>query len=130
MWLTRSFSRSIQCATAIALASACGGGGDGGDGGMTNPPPPPPSSVVISTPSAPPPRFVPASVTLAAGGKVTWKSDSPVEHNIVSTTSNWQLSQSLGPGATFQTTIAQPGTYRYQCTIPGHEGMTGSIEVK
>ena len=127
MWLAhRSLYRSIQCAITIALAAACGG-----EDSVTNPPPPPPpppSAITIRTPSAPPPRFMPVSATLAVGGTVTWTSGSPVAHDLVATSSNWQLNHALPPGASFQATIGEVGTYRYHCTI--HPEMTGTIVVR
>jgi plastocyanin len=65
---------------------------------------------------------------LAVNGTVTWTNASPVNHDVVATTSNWQLGRTLAPGATFQATVGQAGTYRYRCTI--HEGMNGVVEVR
>jgi plastocyanin len=64
------------------------------------------------------------------GGTVTWTNTTPAPalHDLVATTSNWQLGRTLASGESFQTTLAQAGTYRYVCTI--HDGMTGTIEVR
>jgi hypothetical protein len=112
----------------IASVMACGGGG--GDGGDNDPvgPGPAPFTVSITTSGSPPPRFIPASTTLAEGGTVTWTNGSPADHNLVATTSNWQLNEDLPMGQSFQRTISQAGTYGYQCTI--HPGMIASIEVE
>lgn len=128
-----SVARHVRCVFVVALAAACGGlvaacGGSEGDGGGITEPTPPPLAITIRTPNEPPPRFIPVISTMAAGGEVTWKSQSPVEHNLVATTTNWQLNQPLPAGARFTTTIAQPGAYGFKCTI--HEGMSGSITVK
>ena len=95
-----------------------------------DPPDPAPSSVSITTSTSPPPRFIPASTELAVGGTVMWTNTSPapVVHDVVATTMNWQVSRTLGPGESFQTTIAEAGTYRYRCTL--HAGMNGTIEVR
>lgn len=114
-------------AAIVAFAVDCGGGGDG----MVDPPPPPPppsSSVSITTGSTPPPRFIPASTSLAVRGTVTWTNGSPVNHDLVATTGNWQLSRTLAPGASFQAIVGEAGSYRYRCTL--HEGMNGVIEVR
>ena len=113
---------------AIAFAVGCGGGGSDGITPPPPPPPPPSSSVSITTGSAPPPRFIPVSTELAVGGTVTWTNGSPVVHDLVATTNNWQLSRTLDPQASFQTTVGEAGSYRYRCTL--HEGMNGSIEVR
>lgn len=118
--------QGIPPIAAIAFAVACGGGG--GDGGNPIILPPLPSSVSITTGSAPPPRFIPVSTELAAGGTATWTNGSPVNHDLVATTSNWQLGRTLGPGQSFTTTIAEPGRYQYRCTI--HAGMNGTIDVR
>lgn len=123
----RPFSNILILAPALALFVHCGGGGGGG-GGPIEPPPPLSGTLAVTTGTAPPPRFIPASGSLAVGGTVTWTNASPVAHDLLATTSNWQLSRTLSPGATFQATIPQAGTYRYRCTI--HEGMTGTIEVR
>jgi plastocyanin len=65
---------------------------------------------------------------VAAGGTVTWTNGSPVNHDVVATTGNWHLSRTLAPGASFQATVGQAGTYRYECTI--HPGMAGVVEVR
>ena len=125
-----TYCRIALTVLAIVLTARCGGGGGGGGGGPIEPPPPAPQAISITTATVPPPRFIPVSTSLAVGGTVTWTNTSPapVNHDLVATTSNWQLSRTLGPGQSFQTTIAQAGTYRYQCTI--HQGMTGNIEVR
>ncbi|CAN5888037.1 hypothetical protein BH20GEM1_BH20GEM1_08920 [soil metagenome] len=125
-----AYSRIAFVGLTLALVAHCGGGGGGGGGGPIDPPPPPPATLAVTTATAPPPRFIPVSASLAVGGTVTWTntSPSPVRHDLVATTTNWHLGRTLATGESFQTTIAQPGTYRYQCTI--HAGMIGSIEVR
>lgn len=122
MWpIDRRLSLPILAAAAVFLA-ACGGGDDGPAGPVT------PTSTLITTGDAPPPRFIPVSATVSAGGRVTWMNGSPVAHNVIATTSNWQLNRDLPVSGQFNTTIAQPGTYGYECTI--HPGMAGTIMVE
>lgn len=120
----------------VALLAAsithCGSSGGSG-GGDPDPmgPDPAPSAVTVTTNLGPPAgRFIPASTSLAVGGTVTWTNTTPAPalHDLVATTSNWQLGRTLASGESFQTTLAQAGTYRYVCTI--HDGMTGTIEVR
>jgi plastocyanin len=125
------FSKIAGIALLVASVTHCSGGGGGG-GGDPDPmgPDPAPSTVAITTATSPPPAFIPRTAELAVGGTVTWTNTSPApnNHDLVATTSNWQLGRTLSPGASFQTTIAQAGTYGYQCTI--HPGMNGTIEVR
>ena len=116
---------------AIALVVHCSSDGDGGGGGGPNGPGnPAPATLAVTTATAPPPVFIPVAAELAAGGTVTWTNTSPApnSHDLVATTSNWQLGRTLGPGESFTTTIAQPGRYQYRCTI--HAGMNGTIDVR
>ena len=126
----RASARIAIIGLVIGFVVQCGGGGGGGDQDPIGPPGPAPSTVAITTSTNVPPRFVPVSTALAVGGTVTWTNTSPapVRHDLVATTSNWQLSRTLAPGESFQTTVPQAGTYRYQCTI--HAGMIGTIEVR
>ena len=124
-------AKTLFLALVTALAIRCGGsGGGGGDDDPMGPEAPAPSSVAITTATSPPPVFIPKTAELAVGGSVTWTNTSPApnNHDLVATTSNWQLGRTLSPGASFQTTIAQAGTYGYQCTI--HPGMNGTIVVR
>ena len=122
-------SRAALIAILATLSVHCGGGGGGG-GDIVDPPPPPPATIAITTATSPPPRFIPVNAAVAVGGTVTWTNTSPapVRHDLVATTPNWQLSRTLGPGESFQTTVSQAGTHRYMCTI--HQGMIGTIEVR
>lgn len=123
MWPTHDRPRSIPfLALAIALVAGCGGSDDG-------PAAPGPSAdnIFITTSDAPPPIFIPASITMTAGGRVTWMNGSPAAHNLHATTPNWGLSRDLPIGGRVNMTIDQPGTYRYECTI--HPSMTGAITV-
>lgn len=125
MWrFCESFPGIPLGALAIVLAAACGSDGGGGPSGTV----PPPTSIDITTGATPPPRFIPVTATLAAGGTVKWTNGSPADHNLITTSSNWTLSEDLPVGQSFETTIAQAGTYRYECTI--HPGMTATIEVR
>lgn len=112
----------------VALVVDCSS--DGGGGGPNGPSDPAPSTLAVTTATAPPPVFIPVSAELAVGGTVTWTNTSPApnSHDLVATTSNWQLGRTLAPGESFTTTIPAAGRYQYRCTI--HAGMNGTIDVR
>ena len=68
--------------------------------------------------------FTPDSVSVKAGGTVTWKNTSTISHNV---TADGFASKTLDPGATFTHTFAKPGTYAFMCTF--HAGMKGTVVV-
>ena len=68
--------------------------------------------------------FTPASVTVKAGGTVTWKNTSTISHNV---TADDFVSKTLDPGATYKHTYAKPGTHPFMCTF--HAGMKGTVVV-
>lgn len=119
----------------LALLSLAGGmliscGGD--DAGPPEPPPPPPlppASASITTPLVPPPVFIPAEVTIRAGGTVTFKNAdaSPAVHDVRSATNAWAMT-TLQPGESFTVTLTTPGRYLFECSL--HLGMTGAITVE
>lgn len=73
--------------------------------------------------------FTPSTVTVPAGGTVTWTNNDEVAHSI-SDASPMAMpeSKSLNKGDTFSITYPKPGTYAYVCGI--HNYMQGSVEVK
>jgi plastocyanin len=68
--------------------------------------------------------FDPGAVTIKSGQAVTWVWDDPIIHNVTG--------DGFGSGnqdsGSYSFTFAQPGTYRYQCTI--HAGMVGTVTVQ
>jgi YVTN family beta-propeller protein len=71
--------------------------------------------------------FVPPTITISAGQSVTWTNNDPVDHTTTSDSGAWD-SGSLGNGATFSTTLSQPGTYAYHCSI--HPFIRGTVVVQ
>ncbi len=67
----------------------------------------------------------PATVTIAAGGSVTWTNRDSVNHTV--TGSGWG-SELFGKDGTFTKKFDEPGTYSYHCTP--HPNMTGTVIVK
>lgn len=94
------------------------GGGTGGNGGAG-------SGAVVSA-SMVNFAFVPAKITVAAGGTVTWTNTDQVAHTVTADNGSFGSGQ-IAPGATFSRTFTRPGTYAFHCSI--HPSMTGTITV-
>ena len=126
MAFDRKLHSSIACiVVGIVSIASCGGGGGGEN--PIQPPPPPPSAITITTGQSPPPRFIPANATLAVGGTVTWRNASPVDHDVLSSSGAWPMTE-LAPTESFQVSFPQAGEFDYICTI--HQGMAGTIVVR
>ncbi len=69
--------------------------------------------------------FVPATLTVKAGTKVTWTNNDTTVHDVTSTngpsvtaaTTSLFASGTLNQGDSFSFTFSKPGTYYYECTI-------------
>jgi len=71
--------------------------------------------------------FAPAELTVPAGSTVTWTNKDDEPHTVVGDGGLFR-SGALDTGESFSFRFAQPGTYRYACSI--HPRMTGTIVVK
>lgn len=69
--------------------------------------------------------FAPDSVTIAAGGEVTWTNRDSVNHTV--TGEGWG-SELFGKDKSFTKKFETPGVYSYYCTP--HPNMTGRVIVK
>lgn len=69
--------------------------------------------------------FAPATVTIAAGGEVTWTNRDSINHTV--TGDDWG-SELFGKDGIFTKKFDAPGTYSYHCTP--HPNMTGTVIVK
>lgn len=73
-------------------------------------------------------KFVDRTVTIGAGGTVTWRHDGEVPHNLIAAAFDSGLMDS---GETFSFTFSTPGTYQYECTIHTlPRPMSGTVVVK
>ncbi len=90
------------------------------------PPPPGGGTATVTTPNR---TFAPASVTIPAGGTVTWQFSEAV-HNVVfgGATPTGGNIPDVQPGNAVSRTFPTAGTYAYQCTR--HAGMNGSVVVQ
>jgi plastocyanin len=69
-------------------------------------------------------QFVPKTLTVAKGTKVTWTNNDTTGHNVTFTAFK---SKTLAHGKKFSHVFATAGTFSYKCTI--HPGMSGKIVV-
>lgn len=72
-------------------------------------------------------RFGPATVTIAAGGTVTWTNRDSAPHTATADDGAFD-SGTLEQGATFQHAFPTPGEYEYRCDI--HSSMRGTVVVR
>ena len=135
----RTCSRSLTRACAIggvltaATAAMAGCGGGGGD--STGPDPQPKRGNAVSVSNN---AFTPASLSVTAGGSVTWTWNSCsggdvygggqtcVSHNVTFDQGPSSATQSSG---TFVRAFPTAGTYDYHCTIHG-AAMSGRVVVR
>jgi plastocyanin len=72
--------------------------------------------------------FAPATLTVAAGTKVTWVNHDQVPHTIVESAVNKTFrSSALDTDDSYSFTFAKPGVYHYFCTL--HPQMVGTVNV-
>ena len=127
------------------VAAGCGGGddddGDSGNGGGNAP-----AAEEPAAPSADHDRegsggtgpgtqvsmkdikFNPGTVTIKAGGKVTWTNDDSVGHDVTADDFESGSPGGIEGGSTFSHTFKKAGTYDYVCSV--HPGMEGTVKVK
>ncbi len=108
---------------ALALA-ACGGDDEGAGGGGESASSCPEGAVVIAMRDI---KFDPEDATAKVGQEICWPNEDTIEHNAVAESGADFESDLYGQGEMFTTTVEEPGTVEYVCTI--HPGMTGTIEV-
>jgi plastocyanin len=71
--------------------------------------------------------FMPATLTVSAGSKVTWVNKDDEPHTVVSDSGLFR-SAALDTDESFSFTFDKPGTYHFTCSI--HPRMVGTIVVK
>jgi plastocyanin len=117
---------------ALLLAAACGSGGSsyttspGGNNGNQTPV----QDATISVDN--PYNFTPSTVTILKGGTVTWNWTGS-NHNVTSAGSP-TFSPNSGtqdaPWTFGPITFANTGSYRFNCSIHGSSGMSGTVTVQ
>jgi plastocyanin len=131
------------------MAAGCGGGddddGDSGNGGGNAPAAEEPAAEEPAAPTAEDGgggsggtgpgtqvsmkdiKFNPGTVTIKAGGKVTWTNDDSVGHDVTADDFESGSPGGIDGGSTFSHTFKKAGTYNYVCSV--HPGMKGSVKV-
>ena len=71
--------------------------------------------------------FVPSTLTVKAGEKVTWVNRDDEPHTATATDKRFN-SKTLENGDRFSMEFTQPGIYKYYCAL--HPKMTGQVIVK
>jgi len=72
--------------------------------------------------------FMPKTLTVPVGAKVTWINRDEEPHTVVSANGQFAPSKALDTDDRYATTFSKPGTYTYYCTV--HPFMTGTVIVK
>jgi plastocyanin len=71
--------------------------------------------------------FIPSSLNIRKGTKVTWVNNDSVPHTITSDSGNLLQSPTLSPGQSFSFTFTTAGNYNYHCSI--HTSMESAVIV-
>lgn len=72
-------------------------------------------------------KFVPSTVTIAAGGTVRWVVDGAAKHDVSGPGFD---SGFLSPGESFEWTFADPGGYTYECEIHNIPGTAARMTAR
>lgn len=74
-------------------------------------------------------QFTPKTVTIKAGGTVTWTNKEGT-HTVTADDNSFE-SPTLSAGKTFSHQFSKPGTYPYHCSFHGSPGgeMSGQVKV-
>jgi plastocyanin len=99
-------------------------GGGTSSGGGTKPSAPASGSASVSMAGR---SFSPSTVTIAAGGSVTFCNDDDRAHTVTANDGAFN-SGTIGEGGSWKRTFKQAGTFSYLCAI--HPEMTGKVVVK
>ena len=103
-----------------AVLAGCGGGEAGANGGAGAAP-----VAGVTEVAARDNQFTPPAIEVPVGTTVTWAfEDRFVPHDV--TGEGWSSGDPQRRG-TFTHTFAEPGSYRYRCTL--HDGMDGRVVV-
>jgi amicyanin len=74
-------------------------------------------------------KYIPDTLTVPAGTKVTWTNQDDMPHTVTSTAKPKALdSEALDTDAQFSYIFTEPGTYDYLCTV--HPKMAGRVIVE
>ena len=121
-------SLSFAVLIAFGLLSGCSKSSNSNPTAPSNPTSPEPNQVWMQNSS-----FVPASISVSAGTKVTWINKDSYAHTVTSGTPGNPTglfdSGNINAGGTFSYTFDSTGTYQYYCRIHP-DIMQGTVTVK
>ena len=86
-----------------------------------------PKGVATKNPCTPD-CYSPDTVTVKAGGKVTWKNMDNAAHTATSTDGKTFDTSLINAGASASATLSTAGSYPYMCSL--HPWMTGTVTVQ
>ena len=111
-----------------AVVAACGGA-DATPEPTAEPPPAPAVEVRAVDPFS----YEPNAIEITSAGSTTIRliNEGIVEHDFTIDELDFQVAVGIGETAEGVLTDVEPGTYRFYCTVPGHEvnGMVGELVV-
>lgn len=122
--MLRFMRRLLPLALVILGLAACGGDNGGAEEQGSSSEACPDGSVVIAMADL---KFDPEDATADAGQEVCWVNEETIDHNAVDEETDKFRSELFGKDETFTTTIDEPGTINYVCTV--HPGMTGTLTI-
>lgn len=101
----------------------------GGDEATPEPTPAP----AVEVKAVDPFTYEPDAIEIASAGSTTIRfiNEGTVEHDLTIDELEFQVAVGIGETAEGVLTDVEPGTYRFYCTVPGHEvnGMVGELTV-
>jgi len=119
----------LGCLALALVAAGCGGddddNGGGGGGGQQQAPAATSGGGQVTMKDI---KFNPGTVTIKAGGKVTWTNDDSVGHDVTADDFKSGSPGGIEGGSTFSHVFKKAGTYDYVCSV--HPGMEGTVKVK
>jgi plastocyanin len=121
--MARSMRALLALLVGLVVVAGCGGDDDGG-GDTASSSACPSGAVTIEMVDT---KFDPETATAKVGDTVCWVNEDSIQHNAVAENGAFK-SELFNKGETFTTTVDQPGTIKYVCTV--HPGMTGELDVK
>ena len=111
-----------------AVVAACGG-----DDATPEPTPEPTPAPAVEVKAVDPFAYEPDAIEIASEGSTTIRliNEGIVEHDLTIDELDFQVAVGIGETAEGVLTDVAPGTYRFYCTVPGHEvnGMVGELVV-
>ena len=105
--------------------STSGGGTSGAEATATGPKTTADGGVEIAMKGI---AYVPQTVSVNVGQRVTWVNEDDVLHDVASTSGDEFKSKLFPKGESFSYTPTRAGTISYVCTI--HPGMEGTLDVR